>query len=106
MAAVSKRKKIIIAAAALVVLWALVAAALVARRTDQVEVQTSKIERRTMLESKVTANGEVRPVQYTDLTAEVPGRVTDVYVKEGEKVKKGTPLLRVDTTQLATQTSF
>jgi HlyD family secretion protein len=106
MAAVSKRKKIIIAVAVLLVLVALTVAGLFARRTDQVEVQTAKIERRAMLESKVTANGEVRPVQYTDLTAEVPGRVTDVYVKEGEKVKKGTPLLRVDTTQLATQTSF
>ncbi|MBO0798443.1 MAG: efflux RND transporter periplasmic adaptor subunit [Blastocatellia bacterium] len=72
---------------------------------DLVEVQTTKIERHAILESKVTANGEVRPIEYYELTAEVPGRVTDVYVKEGQKVKKDDPLLRVDPTQLATSTS-
>ncbi len=103
---VTRRKKIIIAAAAVVVLGGIIVAGVFARRNDQVEVQTAKIERRAVLESKVTANGEVRPIVYSDLTAEVPGRVTDVYVKEGEKVKKGSPLLRVDPTQLATSTSF
>jgi HlyD family secretion protein len=104
--AVSRRRKIIIAAAALLVLVAIAVAAFFTRRNDQVAVQTAKIERRTMLESKVTANGEVRPIEYADLTAEVPGRVTDVYVKEGEVVKKGAPLLRVDPTQLAATSSM
>ena len=104
--AVSRRRKIIIAVAALLVLGAITIAGLFARRNDQVAVQTAKIERRAVLESKVTANGEVRPIEYYELTAEVPGRVTDVYVKEGEKVKKGAPLLRVDPTQLETTTSF
>jgi HlyD family secretion protein len=104
--AVSRRKKIIIAAAAILTLGAIIVAGVFARRNDQIEVQAAKIDRRILLESKVTANGEVRPIEYYELTAEVPGRVTDVYVKEGEKVKKGTPLLRVDPTQLATSTSF
>ncbi|HYE72650.1 MAG TPA: efflux RND transporter periplasmic adaptor subunit, partial [Blastocatellia bacterium] len=56
-------------------------------------------------ESKVTANGEVRPIQFINLTAEVAGRVTDVYVTEGQQVTKGKPLVRVDPTQLASQTS-
>jgi HlyD family secretion protein len=104
--AVSRRRKIIIVVAAILVLGAIIVAGVFARRTDQVEVQTAKIERRALLESKVTANGEVRPIRYYDITAEVPGRVTDVYVNEGEEVKKGTPLLRVDPTQLATSTSM
>jgi HlyD family secretion protein len=104
--AVSRRRKIIIAAAMLLVLGAIIIAAVFTRRNDQVVVQTAKIERRALLESKVTANGEVRPIDYADLTAEVPGRVTDVYVKEGEVVKKGTPLLRVDPTQLAATSSM
>lgn len=106
MAAVSRRKKIIIVSVVVVVLVSVIIAGVFARRTDQIEVQTAKIERRTLLESKVTANGEVRPIKYYELQAEVPGRVTDVYVKEGQKVEKGTPLLRVDTTQLAASTSF
>jgi HlyD family secretion protein len=102
----SKRRKIIIAAAVILVLVAAVVAGIFARRNDQIEVQTAKIERRAVLESKVTANGEVRPIRYFDITAEVPGRVTDVYVNEGEEVKKGAPLLRVDPTQLAATTSM
>jgi HlyD family secretion protein len=104
----SRKKKIVasIVIAALLLLTGIIVAGVIARRNDQVEVQTAKIERRTLLESKVTANGEVRPIRYFELTAEVPGRVTNVFVKEGEKVKEGTPLLRVDPTQLATSTSF
>jgi HlyD family secretion protein len=104
--AVSRRRKIIIVAAGIVVLGAIIAAGVFSGGNDQVEVQAAKIERRALLESKVTANGEVRPIEYYELTAEVPGRVTDVYVKEGEPVKKGAPLLRVDPTQLAASTSM
>ncbi len=104
--AVSRKKKIIIVAAALVVLAAIIVASVFARRNDQVEIQAAKVERRAVLESKVTANGEVRPIQFINLTAEVSGRVTDVFVKEGDQVKKGKPLLRVDPTQLASSTSI
>jgi HlyD family secretion protein len=105
---ISRKKKVVasIVITALLLLTGIIVAGVFTRRNDQVEVQTSKIERRAVLESKVTANGEVRPIEYYELTAEVPGRVTDVYVKEGEKVKKGAPLLRVDPTQLATSTSY
>src|SRR5262249_48819274 len=38
--------------------------------------------------------------------SEVNGRVTDVFVKEGDAVKKGQPLLKVDPTQQASLTSI
>lgn len=103
--AVSKKKKIIIGSSVLVVIAGIVGFSIFARRNDLPEVQTAKVERRPVLEAKVTANGEVRPIQFINLTAEVSGRVTDVYVKEGDQVAKGKPLLRVDPTQLASQTS-
>ncbi len=104
--AVSRKKKIIIGSVVLVALAAIVIASIFARRSDLPEVQISKIERRVVLESKVTANGEVRPIQFINLTAEVSGRVTDVFIKEGDQVKKGKPLLRVDPTQLASSTTM
>jgi HlyD family secretion protein len=104
--AVSRKKKIIIGTIALVVLAAIVIASVFARRNDLPEVQTAKVEKRAVLESKVTANGEVRPIQFINLTAEVSGRVTDVFVKEGDQIRKGKPLLRVDPTQLASSTSM
>ncbi len=104
--AVTRKKKIIIGSIVLVVLAGIIIASVFARRSDLPEVQTAKVERRAALESKVTANGEVRPIQFINLTAEVSGRVTDVFVKEGDVVKKGKPLLRVDPTQLASSTSI
>lgn len=103
--AVSRNKKIIIGSVVLIVLAGIIIASVFARRGDLPEVQVAKVEKRAVLESKVTANGEVRPIQFINLTAEVSGRVTDVYVKEGDVVKKGKPLLRVDPTQLANATS-
>lgn len=104
--AVSRNKKIIIGVGVLVVIGAIIAASVFARRGDAPEVQVAKVVKRAVLESKVTANGEVRPIQFINLTAEVAGRVTDVFVKEGDVVKKGKPLLRVDPTQLANSTSI
>jgi HlyD family secretion protein len=104
--AASKKKKIIIATTVIILLAAIVGFSVYARRGDLPEVQTGKVERRVLLESKVTANGEVRPIQFINLTAEVSGRVTDIFVKEGDQVTRGKPLLRVDPTQLASATSM
>jgi HlyD family secretion protein len=102
----SKKKKIIIITSVVVAIGGIIGASLFARRGDLPEVQTAKVERRASLEAKVTANGEVRPIQFINLTSEVTGRVTEVFVKEGDVVKKGKPLLRVDPTQLASATSI
>jgi HlyD family secretion protein len=102
--ALSRNKKIIIGASAIVVVGVVIGVSL-SRRNELPEVQAAKVERRAALEAKVTANGEVHPIQFISLQAEVPGRVTDVYVKEGDVVKKGAALLRVDPTQIESATS-
>jgi len=101
----SRNKKIIIGIVVIALIGVVIGVS-VSRRGDLPEVQTAKVERRATLEAKVTANGEVRPIQFINLTSEVTGRVTDVFVKEGDVVKKGKPLLRVDPTQLASATSI
>lgn len=103
--AMSKKRKIIIGVTALVVVAGIIAASVFARRGELPEVQTAKVSKRAVLESRVTANGEVRPIQFINLTAEVAGRVTDIFVKEGDQVKKGIPLLRVDPTQQSQATA-
>ena len=103
--ALSRNKKIIIGAVAIVVIGVVIGVS-VSRRNELPEVQAAKVERRAALEAKVTANGEVRPPRFDSLQSEVTGRVTDVFVKEGDVVKKGTPLLRVDPTQQASLTSI
>jgi HlyD family secretion protein len=98
--AVSRKRKIIIAVAAVAVLAIIVVVSIFARGTDQPEVQVVKVEVRPELKSTVTASGEVRPIQFINLTSEVGGRVEDIYVNPGDQVEKGQPLVRLDPTQL------
>ncbi len=96
----NRKKKIIIAVTAVVVLALIVIISVFASRKDEPEVNTVKVEVRPELRSTVTASGEVRPIRYIKLTSEVPGRIQEIYVNAGDQVKKGTPLVRVDPTQL------
>jgi HlyD family secretion protein len=98
--ALSKKKKIIIAVSAVAVLALVIIISVFASRKDEPEVTTIKIEVRPELRQTVTASGEVRPVRYIKLTSEVPGRIEEIYVNAGDQVTKGTPLVRIDPTQL------
>ncbi len=97
---INRRRKIVIIAAVIVILIAVVAFSRAFKKSEGEPVQIGKVERRVKLESKVTASGEIRPVTLYNLTAEVPGRVEQIFVAEGQQVKVGQPLLRVDDTQI------
>jgi HlyD family secretion protein len=98
--ALSRKRKIIIIVAAVAVLGIIVIVSVFARGTEQPEVQVVKVEVRPELKSTVTASGEVRPIQFINLTSEVGGRIEDIYVNPGDQVTKGQPLVRLDPTQL------
>jgi hypothetical protein len=68
-----KRKKTVIIAAAVVGLITIVVLSKAVQKKEGEAVQVGKVERRTRLESKVTASGDIRPVNLYNLTAEVPG---------------------------------
>ncbi|MFN2454080.1 MAG: HlyD family secretion protein [Pyrinomonadaceae bacterium] len=93
----SRKRKIIIGIVALV---AIVGISIYANRKDEPEVTTVKVETRPELRSTVTASGEVRPIRFIKLTSEVAGRIEEIYVKEGDQVRQGQPLVRLDPTQL------
>jgi HlyD family secretion protein len=65
---------------------------------DVVTVQTASVQRQD-LTSIVTASGEVKPLTYTNVLGEGIGKITDVVVKEGDHVKKGYVLLRLESIQ-------
>jgi HlyD family secretion protein len=58
-----------------------------------VTVQTAKVVSQDTLISLVTASGEIKPTTYTNVTAQGFGRITQILVKEGDKIKKGDRLL-------------
>jgi HlyD family secretion protein len=98
--ALTKKKKIILGGSALFLLIVIVIISVFASRKEEPEVTTIKIETRPELRQTVTASGEVRPIRYIKLTSEVPGRIEEIYVNAGDLVKVGSPLVRIDPTQL------
>jgi len=102
--ALSRKTKIIVGAAAAVLLLIIIIGSILATRTDTPEVTVVKVETRKELRSTVTSSGEVRPIQFQNVTSEVQGRIEEIYVKEGDQVKKGQPLVRLDPNQLQANT--
>ena len=101
--ALSRKRKFIIGGIIGVILVGVLAVSMLASNREAPEVTVAEVKQLPKLESKVTASGEVRPVKFYNLTAEVSGRITNLYVREGDDVKKGQPLIKVDPTQLAEQ---
>ena len=99
----STKKKVIIGVIVVAVLGAVTFFSLRAGRKDAVPVETGKVERKTELIALVSATGEIMPKEYVELQAEISGVITDLYVKEGDRVEKGDLLLRIDPVQTETE---
>jgi HlyD family secretion protein len=63
-----------------------------------VTVQTGRVVKED-LTSIVTASGEIRPKNYTNVEGEGIGKITQIVVKEGDQVKKGDVLLKLENIQ-------
>lgn len=98
--AVTRKKKIILIIGILLLLGVVVGLSVTRSGRDVPTVEVETVKRRPLLEARVTANGEIRPLNFYELTSEVAGRVIEIYVREGDVVKKGQPLLKVDPTQI------
>ena len=85
------------------VVVALVAAAVVARRRgpDATEVDLATVTRTATLQSFVTASGEIVATRYADIGSSAMGRLVGLSVKEGDRVKAGQVLARIDRVQAA-----
>jgi len=62
-------------------------------------VQTAKVAKQDTLVSVVTASGEIKPTTYTNVSAQGYGRITEIFVHEGDHVKKGDKLLLQENVQ-------
>lgn len=102
--ALSRKSKIFIGIGILGLLAVLVTVGLLAGRTDAPEITAISTKITPELKSTVTAPGEIRPIQYINLTSEVQGRIEEIYVKEGDVVDKGQELVRLDPNQLQSST--
>lgn len=99
----SKRTRIIGASAVVLVLAGIVAASVSRESRSRVTVQTGKVERRDLV-SIVSASGEVKPKRFVNIGANVSGRIVEMTVKEGDRVRKGQILARIEATRFAAGT--
>jgi len=76
------------------------AAWITVRRMNQgiVVVQTGRVIRED-LTSLVTASGEIKPLTYSNIMAEGFGKITELVVREGDQVRRGDVLLRLENVQ-------
>src|SRR5271154_108558 len=92
-------KKVLIAVVAVLVLVGIVTFSVNQANKGVVTVQTAKVAAQETLVSQVTASGEIKPTTYTNVTAQGFGRITEILVKEGDKIKKGDRVLLQENVQ-------
>lgn len=68
----------------------------------ELEVTIGKLEQRTII-STVSANGKIRPETEVKISADVSGEITELYVAEGDTVKEGQLLLKINPDIYVTQ---
>jgi len=80
-------KKTAIVAGVVILLLAIVGFTVHQSHKNVVTVQTGKAQRLD-LASVVSASGEIKPKTYVNIGANAFGKITKLYVKEGDRVKK------------------
>ena len=96
----SRNKKILIGAGVVVVLAALAFVNIKYRRQEGVTVNVETVQKRD-LEAIVSASGKIQPHDLVNISADTMGRVTNLAVDEGMRVKKGQFLMQIDPKLLA-----
>jgi len=91
-------KKITIGLSAAVALTVIILVSIYQANKGVVAVQSGRVVRQD-LTSIVTASGEIRPKTYTNVLGEGFGKITEIVVQEGDHVKKGDVLLKLESIQ-------
>jgi len=93
-------KKILLIGLAVVVTAVLVVVFIVKQQSGYTKVVTAKLQRAD-LSTVISGTGQIKPSTYVNVGANVMGRVTHFYVKEGDSVKKGEVLAQIENVQQA-----
>src|ERR1700680_3790381 len=91
-------KKVAIGAGIVIVLLAIMGFTVHQSHKNLVTVQTGKVQRQD-LATVVSASGEIKPKTYVNIGANAFGKITHLYVKEGDQVKKGQLLAQLENVQ-------
>jgi HlyD family secretion protein len=89
------RRSVFIALGVILLFGAVVGANLWYKREVGLPVTTEVVKARD-LEAIVSASGKIQPKSLVNISAETPGRVVELAVNEGDRVRKGQFLLQID----------
>ncbi|MBZ5505503.1 MAG: efflux RND transporter periplasmic adaptor subunit [Acidobacteriia bacterium] len=95
-----KAKKIALIIGVILLLGAMVGFTVNQSQKNVVTVQSGKVFRQD-ISSQVTASGQIKPKTIVNVGANAMGRIVRLFVKEGEKVKKGQVLAQLENVQSA-----
>src|SRR2546430_16283042 len=91
-------KKIVIGIGAALLVMAIVGFTVRQSSKNVVTMQTGKAQHLD-LATVVSASGEIKPKTYVNIGANAYGKITHLYVKEGDHVKKGQLLAQLENVQ-------
>src|SRR5215468_12423694 len=91
-------KKALLISGAVLLVVILIAVGIHQSNKGVVTVQTGKAQRED-LASIVSASGEIKPKTYVNVGANAFGKITHLYVREGDHVKKGQLLAQIENVQ-------
>lgn len=91
-------KKAIIIIAIVLVAAAIVTFTIIRAQAGYTKVMTAKVVREALV-STVSGTGQIKPKTYVNVGAEALGRITHLYVKEGDHVRRGQELATVENVQ-------
>jgi HlyD family secretion protein len=97
-------KKISIGVGAALLLIVIVAFTVRQSGKNVATVQTGKVQRQD-LATVVSASGEIKPKTYVNIGANAFGKITRLYVREGDPVKKGQLLAQLENVQSSADVS-
>src|SRR5579884_1296352 len=96
----STGKKLLLVGIGLAALGGIVYGSIRYKQKGITPVQTGRVVRQDLI-SQVTASGEIKPKNYINVGAQYMGILTEILVKEGDRVKKGQLLAKLETVQPA-----
>lgn len=92
------KKKILLIALAVLVAAGLVLFMVHRQQAGYTKVLTAKVVRED-LSTVISGTGQIKPTNYVNVGATAMGRITHLYVKEGERVKKGQIVATIENVQ-------
>jgi HlyD family secretion protein len=95
-------KKILLAVAIVIVLAGAIIGSVIHSRNSVTAVATGKAAQQNLI-ATVSGTGQIKPLTYVNVGATAFGRITHLYVKEGDHVNRGQLIATVESQQPASQ---